>query len=296
MNQIGIFANTKKRQVKSVLSNFFDQIRDCAFTCIIPENLKRFLGNVPPYIKTRSLDDLLNACDLIASFGGDGTILRTAQLVGKIETPIIGINLGGLGFLTASDTRNALEHIFSFFNNNLQVEKRSVLQMDIEDFPERRFFLNDFVVDKAGFSRLIHITTFLDDRFLNEYVADGLIVSTPTGSTAYSLANGGPIVVPSTDNFIINPICPHTLSNRPIIIPDNVVIRIEVRSDQKKYNVFGDGTKIGTFHQNKVVTLRRADFNVNLVQTPEHEFYTILREKLGWGENIRLKGKSSSGQ
>jgi NAD+ kinase len=289
MNQIGIFANTKKSQVKKVLSNFFDQISGRSYTCVISENLKNFLRKVPPFIKIKSLNMLLKSSDLIASFGGDGTILNTAQLVGRKEIPILGINLGGLGFLTASDTQNALKHIDDFFNDNLQVEKRSVLQMNIDDFQNTTYFLNDFVVDKAGFSRLIHITTFLDEKFLNEYVADGLIVSTPTGSTAYSLANGGPIVVPSTDSFIINPICPHTLSNRPIIIPDNVVLRIKVKSEQKRFNVFGDGNKIGSFHQNKVITLRRADFNVNLVQTPEHEFYTILREKLGWGEDIRYK-------
>jgi NAD+ kinase len=235
---------------------------------------------------------MLEKSQLITSFGGDGTILSTAQLVGDKKIPIMGVNAGGLGFLTASGPKQAVKHLDLFFDNKLSVEERSVLKMEVSGYSETKYFLNDFVADKAGFSRLINITTFVDEKFLNEYVADGLIVSTPTGSTAYSLANGGPIVVPLTNSFIINPICPHTLSNRPIVIPDKTTISLRVKSELGEFNIFGDGTKIGTFSHDKKVTLSKADFAIQLVQTPEHEFYTILREKLGWGETIRRSNRA----
>jgi NAD+ kinase len=251
--------------------------------------LKTILKRIPSHIELVSKDELLNAAHLIASFGGDGTILRTAEMVGGKAIPILGINLGGLGFLTASSVEKAETHIKNFFKNKLQVEKRSLLQLSIDKEPIIRCFLNDFVVDKAGFSRLIKITTYVNDKMLNSYVADGLIISTPTGSTAYSLANGGPIVVPSTNAFIINPICPHTLSNRPIIISDESKISIQIESEIGKFNVFGDGQMIGCYPLDTHISLEKAKYHINLVQTPEHEFFTILREKLGWGENFRIK-------
>jgi NAD+ kinase len=220
---------------------------------------------------------------LIASFGGDGTLLHTAQIIGNYEIPILGINLGGLGFLTSSTIEKAWTHIDDFFKKKLKVEQRSVLKLNIDRQPPH-YFLNDFVIDKAGFSRLITIRTEVEGYLLNSYIADGIIISTPTGSTAYSLANGGPIVVPSTNSFIINPICPHTLSNRPIIISDELKIAIHIESEQGKFNIFGDGQMIGTFPLQTEIRLHKAEHCVRLVQTPEHEFFTILREKLGWGE------------
>ena len=162
-------------------------------------------------------------------------------------------------------------------------EKRAVLEVTIEGEKDIYFLLNDLVVDKAGFSRLIKISTYIDNKFLNSYMADGLIISTPTGSTAYSLANGGPIVAPLTNTFIINPICPHTLSNRPIVVSDRTAIILNVESEKREFNVFGDGLRIGTYSQGTAVSLKKAKYFVHLVQVPDQEFYTILREKLGWG-------------
>jgi NAD+ kinase len=185
-------------------------------------------------------------------------------------------------------------HIDDFFKNKLTVEKRSVLRVNIEGEDTAHYLLNDLVIDKAGFSRLIKITTNVNDRFLNSYVADGIVISTPTGSTAYSLANGGPIVTPRTNAFIINPICPHTLSNRPIVISDKAKIALNIESELKKFNVFGDGEHIGTYPTGTLVHSEKADYHVHLVQVPEQEFYTILREKLGWGEDFRNKVRSQN--
>jgi NAD+ kinase len=259
----------------------------------IPEYYTSVLESIPTYINTIEEENLLDSSDLFISFGGDGTILKNARIIGSRQKPILGINLGGLGFLTASSIQMAKRHVDAFFSGKLSVEKRTVLKVKIESEKEIHFFLNDLVVDKAGFSRLIKITTHIDEKLLNSYMADGLIISTPTGSTAYSLANGGPIVVPLTNAFIINPICPHTLSNRPIVVSDHACIQLNIESEIGEFNVFGDGQMIGTYPEGTTVSLQKAAYQVHLVQVPDQEFYTILREKLGWGEDFRDKNKSN---
>lgn len=293
MGKVGILANTMKPIIKEVLSVFFNQVSDSDHLYLVPGYIKSILPSLPVHIQVVDEHNLLDECDLVASFGGDGTILRNARLIGDRETPILGVNLGGLGFLTTTSIEYAESHIDEFFRGELDVEKRTALMVNIEGDSESYYLLNDLVIDKAGFSRLIKITVKVDDKLLNSYIADGLIISTPTGSTAYSLANGGPIVVPLTNAIIINPICPHTLSNRPIVISDSARISMNVDSEHGKYNVFGDGQMIGTYSLEKKVSLQKAGYHVNLVQVPEQEFYTILREKLGWGEDIRQKNKST---
>ena len=292
MPKVGILANTKKPLIKDVLPEFLKEVKSSKHVFLIPDKYQSVLTNIPEYIKIVEENDLLISSDLIISFGGDGTILRNAQLIGHRQKPILGINLGGLGFLTASSLQMANQHIDEYFNDYLNVEKRTVLQVNIDGEKEAHYLLNDLVVDKAGFARLIKITTHIDKRLLNYYMADGLIISTPTGSTAYSLANGGPIVVPLTNAFIINPICPHTLSNRPIVVSDQACVTMSIESEIGEFNVFGDGQMIGTYPQGTKVFLKKADYQVHLVQVPDKEFYTILREKLGWGEDFREKNKS----
>jgi NAD+ kinase len=283
MHSIGIIANINKPVIKAALEQFFSGIDFQRFKVFIDKESGQAGADIPATADCVDMGTLLKSVQLIASFGGDGTLLHTAQLVGNYEIPILGINLGGLGFLTSSSIEKACTHLDDFFQGKLKVEQRSVLKLTV-DRSKPRYFLNDIVIDKAGFSRLITIRTEVAGQLLNYYLADGIIISTPTGSTAYSLANGGPIVAPTTNSFIINPICPHTLSNRPIIIADEFEICIHVESEHGKFNIFGDGQMIGTFPLQTEISLRKAEHFVRLVQTPEHEFFMILREKLGWGE------------
>jgi NAD+ kinase len=283
MPKVGILANTKKPVIKEVLPAFFEEVRSSKYIFQVPESIRSIFDTIPVSIKVVDEHELFDSSQLIVSFGGDGTMLRSARLIGQREVPILGVNLGGLGFLTASSFNTAKLNIEKYFDNKLNVEKRAVLEVTIEGEKDIYFLLNDLVVDKAGFSRLIKISTYIDNKFLNSYMADGLIISTPTGSTAYSLANGGPIVAPLTNTFIINPICPHTLSNRPIVVSDRTAIILNVESEKREFNVFGDGLRIGTYSQGTAVSLKKAKYFVHLVQVPDQEFYTILREKLGWG-------------
>jgi NAD+ kinase len=292
--QIGIFINLKKHDALNVLYEFFSKIKSLKFNFAIQESLSKKIPNIPGHINMIPDKKMFSDCELIVAFGGDGTILRTVHLVGKNEIPILGVNIGSLGFLAATSLENIIDHINQYFNNELSIDRRSVLELNIIGQSEKWFALNEFVIDKAGFHRVIKIETKIDDHLLNSYISDGLIISTPTGSTAYSLANGGPIVLPSKSAvFIVNPICPHTLSNRPVVIPDSTIIELEVQSELKKYQLICDGQSLGNYTVEKVMRIRRANFDVSLVIVPENDFYATLRTKLGWGEDFRNKNRWS---
>jgi len=293
MNRVGILANTKKPVIQKVLPEFMLSLKNSSHVYQVPSYFQSIFSHIPPNLKILPEEQLLDSSDLIISLGGDGTILRNARLIGKREIPILGVNLGGLGFLTASSVEETTVHVDEFFEGKLTVERRSVLKVEIDGAPGVYYLLNDLVVDKAGFSRLIKITTTINQQLLNSYLADGILIATPTGSTAYSLANGGPIVAPLTNAFIVNPICPHTLSNRPIVVPDDAQISLTIESEINQFNIFGDGEKIGTYQAGMTVNLQKASYGVHMVQVPEQGFFTILREKLGWGEDFRNKSLSS---
>ena len=288
--QIGIFINLKKHKALNVLYEFFQKIQSLNYSFAIQNSLFDQIPNVPDHISILQDKKIFSECDLIVAFGGDGTILRTVHSIGKNEIPILGVNIGSLGFLAATSLDNVVEHIKQYCNNELSIDKRSVLELSIEGEDNKWFALNEFVIDNSGFHRVIKIETKIDDHLLNSYLSDGLIISTPTGSTAYSLANGGPIVLPSKSAvFIVNPICPHTLSNRPVVIPDSATIKLNVHSEIEKYQLICDGQSLGNFSVDKIIQIRRASFDVSLITVPENDFYTTLRTKLGWGEDFRNK-------
>lgn len=289
-NNVGIFINLNKHQALKVLNNFFVKIRSLDYNFVIQKSLSENIPKIPDYIKVVQDKEIFSESDLIVAFGGDGTILRTVHLIEKNEIPILGVNIGSLGFLAATSIENVIDHIEDYFSNTLSIDKRSVLELNLKGENKKWFALNEFVIDKAGFHRVIKIETNVNNRLLNSYISDGLIISTPTGSTAYSLANGGPIVLPSKSNvFIVNPICPHTLSNRPVVIPDNVQIELSVHSEIEKYQLICDGQSLGDFSTAKQMQIKKAAFDVSLVNVPENDFYTTLRTKLGWGEDFRNK-------
>jgi NAD+ kinase len=289
MKKVGIFVNLKKSSIQQLLIRFFEQVKHSKNRYLITDSVQSILKLVPDHVKLCSNEEILDQADLIVAFGGDGTILWTIQNIASREIPILGVNIGGLGFLTATSIDNARNNIEDFLHGKLKIERRSLLQLQIEGMKEIRYALNDFVIDKGSFSRVIKIRTYIDKKLLNSYIADGLIISTPTGSTAYSLSNGGPIMNPQTHAFIINPVCPHTLSNRPVVIPDSSLISIEVQSELDRFEIFGDGQDIGSYSIETRINLSKADFSACLVHIPQQDFYTTLSEKLGWGEDLRHK-------
>ncbi len=290
--KVGVVVNLRKDEAKNVLNTFFSQVKNSLYKFSLQQSIAKEINFIPSHIHVEPDDDIFSTSDLIVTFGGDGTILRTVQLINKNEIPILGVNIGTLGFLTATSVESVNSHIEQFFDDKFQIDRRTVLKLEISGEKKNWHAFNDFVIDKAGFQRVINIVTKIDDHLLNSYIADGLIISTPTGSTAYSLANGGPIVIPSKSKvFVVNPICPHTLSNRPVVVPDSATLTLNVQSELEKFQLIGDGKSLGTFSLNKTINISRAEFDVLLVNIPGNDFYTTLRSKLGWGEDFRNKSR-----
>ena len=220
--------------------------------------------------------------------GGDGTFLKSAVRVGCKQIPLIGVNMGRLGFLAdvlPGEVETALQAVF---DGNYQIEEHTAIQITTEggDFDGCHYALNDIAVLKRDVASMIGIDTCIDDSFLVTYQADGLIVSTPTGSTAYSLSNGGPIIVPQTRTLCLTPVAPHSLNIRPIVISDSSRIRLEVESRSHNYLVAVDGRSY-TMHEGSSVTISRAPFMSRIVKPNGRRYFSSLREKMMWGADKR---------
>jgi NAD+ kinase len=226
--------------------------------------------------------------DMLVSIGGDGTILESARMVGASGVPVLGINNGRLGFLSSTPQEELDVAIEQLQKGDFTVEQRSLLEMNCENNPfgERRFALNELTVHKSNRTSMIVIHAYLDDVFLNTYWADGLIVSTPTGSTGYSLSAGGPIVSPAAQSIVISPIAPHNLNVRPLVLPDSHKVSLEVEGRASDHLVSLDSVS-HQLKQGMRLDLQRADFTVGLVRFKDSDYFQTLRNKLMWGIDSR---------
>lgn len=223
--------------------------------------------------------------DLLIVMGGDGTLLRGVRFLQGRNVPIMGINLGGLGFMTWTNLEEVEETIIAFKKGELKVEKRMMLRGKVirkENEILSMDVLNDVVVNKGALARIIQIYVEVNDKFLSRYRADGLIVSTPTGSTAYSLAAAGPVVHPSVECIILSPICPHTLTNRPIIISPDTKIKILIERGDEVYITL-DGQVGFILEREDIVIVEKSPHTANLIMPKGKDYFSILRKKLGWG-------------
>lgn len=231
-----------------------------------------------------------NPYDFLLSLGGDGTILSATLLVRDLDIPILGINLGRLGYLSSVEKTKINSSIDDLLKGSFEIDERTMLQFhsDPPIFEEENFALNDFTIHKRDTSSMITVHTYMDDEFLNTYWADGLIVSTQTGSTGYSLSCGGPIVSKGCENFIITPVAPHNLNVRPVILPEDVTLkfRVEGRADNFLCTLDSRYELITTEHE---ITIRKADFKIKLVDLEKLSYFKTLRNKLMWGEDLRNK-------
>jgi len=227
--------------------------------------------------------------NMIFSLGGDGTLLRAARLVAARGIPICGVNLGGLGFLTQIGVHELNHYLKSILEGAYQIENRMMLSGYIvrEEENIRQFHcLNDIVVAKKLFARLIHLETYINEEYVIHYAADGLVISTPTGSTAYSLSAGGPIIYPSMKSMVITPICPHTLSARALVIHHNDIFKVVVRSKAKDVMLTVDGQQGFDLKENDLIVIQESKYQTQLVTFPEKSFYGILRKKLKWSGRV----------
>jgi NAD+ kinase len=238
--------------------------------------------------KTFELGDNLKNLDFFFSLGGDGTMLESVTFVGKSEVPILGINTGRLGFLATTSRENADKALDSLFRGNYKTESRTLLKLSSTPklFGNLNFALNDLTIMKKDTSSMITVHVYVDGELLNSYWADGIIVSTPTGSTGYSLSCGGPLVYPKSESFVITPVSPHNLGSRPIVIADNSEISFQIEGRSKKYLVSLD-SRFETIDDSVKLVVKKEKFKVKLVILPGHHYFKTLRQKLNWGLDIR---------
>jgi NAD+ kinase len=231
--------------------------------------------------------EIMQQADLVIVLGGDGTLLSVARRANNREVPILGVNLGSLGFLTSTTTSELFSTLEQVLNGEYEVERRSLLEATlIRDGKGVESFqvLNDVVINKGALARIIDLEAWVDGHYLCTYKADGLIVATPTGSTAYSLAAGGPIIAPAVSVVVLSPICPHMLTNRPIVLPDTANIRIVLHTADEDVILTLDGQEGHPLKRGDSVNVKRSDSTVSLIKPQNRTFFEVLRSKLKWGE------------
>ncbi len=237
-----------------------------------------------------SYAELNSSFDMLISIGGDGTILRAATLVRKSGIPILGINAGRLGFLASVQKENIESFLQFVIDRKYTISSRTLLSLSCSpknsDFKDINFAMNEITVSRKDTTSMITIETYLNGEYLNSYWADGLIISTPTGSTGYSMSCGGPILTPEVKSFVITPIAPHNLNARPLVIPDKTEIRLKVSGREEHYLVSLD-SRIASVKNESILTIKKTPFKINLVEIPEETFLKTLRNKLLWGEDKR---------
>ena len=281
MKNIGLFENSSKPLANKYAEKAAEIIlKGGAECCASPELLETFPPGLAEKVKSVPIDRFEDFADVVISFGGDGTMLSASHaFIGK-NLPIMGINVGKLGFLAEFSVANLQKSIEQLFNGNYRIIDRSVIETQFEG--KTYHALNDFVFEKTGSSRVITITAFANDSLIANYNADGLIVATPTGSTAYSLSCSGPIIVPPTEVICLTPISPHSMTFRPLILPDSVDLRIFTTSYTGKSNFSIDGQNNFDLENGHEVLIKKSQEKIKLIKPFDNSFYDLLRKKLLW--------------
>jgi NAD+ kinase len=282
---IGIFANIRKAKLPDIIGPFLVWLDERGIRVLMTEELHGFLALPSSYVGAASPEDFASKCDLVVAMGGDGTMLSAARLIGAAEKPLLGVNLGSLGFLAEVSVDDLYPRMEKVLAGSARIEKRMVLEARVTDGNSVRTFhaLNDVVLDRGGSPRVIRIRVDVDGQHFNTFHSDGLIVSTPTGSTAYSLSASGPIVMPTHECMILNPICSHSLSARPIVVPAEsaAVLRLETPRHQALLSI--DGQLHTAVDKSTSIEIRRAAHSAHLLTFDDHSFFDLLRKKLHWG-------------
>ena len=257
---------------------------------LIESNFHHLLKQNNIALKQESFNQLDKSYDILISIGGDGTILRAVAYIGDVGIPVIGINTGRLGFLATLHKDQLVEAVEALSNGSYTLSKRTLITLvsahEENHAAPHNFALNEVTVSRMNTTSMMQIETKLNNELLTVYWADGLIISTPTGSTGYSLSCGGPVISPDTDAFVITPIAPHNLNARPLVIPDHTEIIIKVSGREEEFLTSLDN-RIASFPNETVLTLKKADFTIDLIELKGQSFIKTLREKLLWGEDKR---------
>jgi len=290
IKKVGIIANIEKENIAAFAGALKKWLEARGIKVSLEANLAAAVGGSGGF----KLEDLASKVDLIAVLGGDGTMLRTARYVAQHPVSIVGINMGTFGYLTEVNFNETYEALELILKGDFLTEKRMMLDVKIRRGNKTigsGIVLNDVVINRGNLSRIVELETSINSQYLTTYKSDGLIISTPTGSTAYSLSAGGPIVFPGKELIIINPICPHTLTNRPVIFPENAALQITLWSKESGATVTLDGQESYRISSGDTMTIRKSKYYTRLVLSPHRSYGEILRSKLGWGSIPSGAGK-----
>lgn len=282
MKKIGIISKTSHPDPQKILKELLPWLKERGCEVVVDYETASGL-----HIEGYQRSQIPDMVDFIVVLGGDGTMLSVARLVGEKSLPILGVNIGGLGFLTAVQKDDIYEVMEKTISGQCPVEGRMMLTACVLRHSEciaEYLVVNDVVVNKGALARIIDLETYIDNDYIATFKADGLIVSTPTGSTAYALSAGGPIVYPTLNSIILAPICPHTLTNRPIVLPDDVHVDIVLKSMTEDVFLTVDGQVGFSLRKNDVVQVRKSAFKAQFFIPCERDYFEILRTKLKWGE------------
>jgi NAD+ kinase len=283
MKCVGIIAKHTDPRAESIVSDLCRWLEERGKSVVLDRETAALVGRTNFVVRSK----IPERCDFLIVIGGDGTLLSAARVVGASGKPILGVNMGSLGFMTAitlEEIYPALERIFRF---DFDYEERMMLVAHVHRLGERvanYTVLNDVVINKGALAKIIDIKVTVGEMYLSTFKADGLIISTPTGSTGYSLAAQGPIIYPTMNTILITPICPHTLTFRPLVIPDGLIIRAELCSRETDVFLTIDGQVGFGLREGDVIEVKRAEAPLRFFRSPFRDYFTVLRTKLKWGE------------
>lgn len=286
----GIRGNINKPELAQVVYRLIKELDRKNIGYLVDKDIasqikSKFRYSVSPKL-TAGNDKLVSHCNFMVSIGGDGTFLATARLVGSKNIPIIGVNLGKLGFLAETSVSHTSAFISDITKGRFLVEERTVLEAKANGVKKAVFGMNEIVINQSGIVKTIEIEVLYNKQLVNSYHADGIIISSPTGSTGYSLSAGGPIVYPKTDVFILTPLSPHTLTARPVILPDNGVFNIMVKS-RIPINAVADGTDSIKLKLPAEIEIQKAPYTIKVVKSLTSSYFKVLTSKLLWGIDRR---------
>ncbi|WP_396157882.1 NAD kinase [Flavobacterium sp.] len=291
--KVAIFGQYYQNDTRPIIKDIFVFFNKNNVELVIEEKFLKILYEeeivAKPYNTFASHKDLDASFDILISIGGDGTILRAATFVRDSGIPMLGVNAGRLGFLAKVQKDNIESFLQIVLEKKYSISERTLLTMECipnSSGIDINFAMNEVTVSRKDTTSMITIDTYLNGEHLNSYWADGLIISTPTGSTGYSMSCGGPILTPEVKGFVITPIAPHNLSARPLVIPDDTEIKLRVSGREEQYLVSLD-SRISSINNNSELVIKKTPFKINMVEIPEETFLNTLRNKLLWGEDKR---------
>ena len=291
--KVAIFGQYYQNDTRPIIKDIFVFFNRNNVELVIEEKFLKILYEEKivekQYNTFASHKDLDNSFDILISIGGDGTILRAATFVRDSGIPILGVNAGRLGFLAKVQKENIALFLQIVLEKKYTISERTLLTIDC--YPNEadigiNFAMNEISVSRKDTTSMITIETYLNDEYLNSYWADGLIISTPTGSTGYSLSCGGPILTPEVKGLVITPIAPHNLNARPLVIPDDIEIKLKISGREEQYLVSLD-SRITSVNNNSELKIKKTSFQIHMVEIPDETFLKTLRNKLLWGEDKR---------